>query len=99
LLALLAAGTLTPLAGLWLRPLVGPRLGGVRIEGGSMRFTLGGDLIVAGAAVIIEPAPGADLRGEAARFLRIEQARIGLSLMAPLTGKDFIHDITVSDAD
>jgi hypothetical protein len=99
LLALVALFTLTPLAGVWLRPLIGPRLTGVRLEGGSMRFTLGGDLVVTGAEVFIEPGPVSRLRGEAARFLRIERVRIGLALMAPFTGKDFIHDVSVSDAD
>src|SRR5690606_16059828 len=99
LIGLIVIFTLTPLAGLWLRPLIGPRLSGMRLEGGAMRFTASGDLIVSGAAIIIEPPPGSHLKGDATRLLSIDRMRIGLSLLAPFTGKDFIYEVAVSDAD
>ncbi|MFG0285300.1 MAG: hypothetical protein ACF8R7_12850, partial [Phycisphaerales bacterium JB039] len=99
LAALLGAATLTPLAGLYLRPIIGPRLLGVKLQGGSLRFTLGGDLLITGADFRIEPPPGSQLRGEATRFLRVEQMRIALAPSALLGPGELVQSVTVSDAE
>ncbi|MEQ8316008.1 MAG: AsmA-like C-terminal region-containing protein [Phycisphaerales bacterium] len=89
---------LTPAAGVVLRPKLAHELG-VRVEGGSLKLDLGGDIIIRDVMFRTpEPVEASDPRGEASKFLHVRQGRILLGWRGRLRGGPLVRRVEVFDA-
>ncbi|OAB63729.1 hypothetical protein AY599_04685 [Leptolyngbya valderiana BDU 20041] len=89
---------LTPAAGVILRPKLEQELG-VRVEGGSLKLDMGGDIIIEGVTFRTpEPTDALDPRGEASRFLHVKRGRILLGWRGKLRGGALVRRVEIFDA-
>lgn len=90
---------LTPAAGVVLRPKLAQELG-VRVEGGSLKLDMGGDIIIRDVMFRTpEPTDDSDPRGQASEFLHVKQGRILLGWRGKLQGGPLVSRVEVFDAD
>ncbi len=90
---------LTPAAGVVLRPKLAQELG-VRVEGGSLKLDMGGDIIIRDVMFRTpEPVEATDPRGEASKILHVRSGRILLAWRGKLRGAPLVRRVEVFDAD
>jgi hypothetical protein len=89
----------TPAAGVVLRPKLEDELG-VRVEGGSLRLNMGGDIVLRDVTFRVPAsADGSGPVGESARFLTIHHGQILLWWRAKIRGDALVRRVEVFDAD